>query len=103
MADRPVIELKPLQTPLVLPDAFPDQVAAPSFQCGDQVRWTPAIAETETDTGWVIGYFYAYARGFRCDRSSRAKPKIFWNQCKIFAGSFAGFSARCDRSSRVWP
>lgn len=61
ISDLPTPELKALSTPTALPPGFPQQTTAPLFWCGDPVRWIPQPDETETNTGIVIGRFYAYA------------------------------------------
>jgi hypothetical protein len=62
ISDLPTPELKALSTPIALPAGFPQQTTAPLFWCGDHIRWIPQPDETETNTGIVIGRFYAYAQ-----------------------------------------
>ncbi|MBD1808109.1 hypothetical protein H6F98_22015 [Microcoleus sp. FACHB-SPT15] len=60
--DLPTAELKALSTPTALPPNFPQQTTAPLFWCGDPIRWIPQLDESETNTGIIIGRFYAYAQ-----------------------------------------
>ncbi|MBD2070255.1 hypothetical protein H6F93_22540 [Leptolyngbya sp. FACHB-671] len=62
IAQLPPLDLKPLQSPVKLPENFPHQVTTPLFVYGDAVRWIPLPSHTQTNTGIVIGRFYAYAR-----------------------------------------
>jgi hypothetical protein len=62
ISDLPTAELKALSTPTALPLGFPQQTTAPLFWCGDPIRWIPQPDETETNTGIIIGRFYAYAQ-----------------------------------------
>lgn len=61
IADLPKLELKSLQHPLVLPESFPHQTSAPRFLDGDSVHWLPLPNCSETDSGIVIGRFFAFA------------------------------------------
>ncbi len=62
ISDLPTPELKALSTPIALPAGFPQQTTAPLFWCGDHIRWIPQPEETETNSGIIIGRFYAYAQ-----------------------------------------
>ncbi|GAB4373219.1 MAG: hypothetical protein Kow00121_16290 [Elainellaceae cyanobacterium] len=61
IADIPKLDLKPLYHPLVLPKSFPLQTSAPRFLDGDSVYWLPLPNCSETDSGIVIGRFFAFA------------------------------------------
>ncbi|MBF2050786.1 MAG: hypothetical protein IGS54_26065 [Elainella sp. C42_A2020_010] len=61
IADLPKLELKPLQHPLVLPENFPSQTSDPRFHAGNWVRWLSLPNHAQTDSGIIIGRFFAFA------------------------------------------
>jgi hypothetical protein len=60
-ADLPKLDLKRLQHLLVLPESFPHQISSPRFLDGDSVRWLLLPNYAQTDSGIVIGRFFAFA------------------------------------------
>jgi hypothetical protein len=61
IADSLHIDLEGFTLHTKLPEDFPDNAAIPRFIYGDRLKWRPLSEEDETDTGIVIGRFYAYA------------------------------------------
>ncbi|NJO78878.1 MAG: hypothetical protein HC827_10375 [Cyanobacteria bacterium RM1_2_2] len=62
IADLPKLDLKPLQYWTGLPESFPHQTSAPRFHDGDWVRWQPLPNHAQTDSGIVMGRFFAFAQ-----------------------------------------
>jgi hypothetical protein len=61
ITDLPRLELKPLQHPPAIPESFPHPTSAPRFLDGDSVRWLLLPDHAQTDSGIVIGRFFAFA------------------------------------------
>ncbi|MBN3879594.1 MULTISPECIES: hypothetical protein [unclassified Nostoc] len=62
ISDLPATEFKAISTPQALPEDFPQNTIPPLFWCGDRIRWIPVADEPETNSGIIIGRFFAYAQ-----------------------------------------
>lgn len=59
--DLPLVSLDAPPPSVGLPPSFPDGTETPYFVCGDHVKWKPLSDRDNTDTGVIIGRFYAFA------------------------------------------
>ncbi|MBD2340114.1 hypothetical protein H6G64_24410 [Calothrix sp. FACHB-156] len=62
ISNLPATELTAISTPQSLPEDFPQNTTPPLFWCGDRIRWLPVADEPETNSGVIIGRFFAYAQ-----------------------------------------
>jgi hypothetical protein len=57
----PRLQLRPSLNSLTLPEHFPAQTSTPRFHDGEAVHWLPLPNYTQSDSGIVIGHYFAYA------------------------------------------